>query len=84
MKFRFALFAAKFAAWAINIIAKGRGTNLPGDGDFDFTIRHNLTDEEINEFHDYLKTKVPLSKDGIVEIIGQGFRIKGAILPSGE
>ncbi len=30
MKFRFALFAAKFAAWAINIIAKGRGTNLPG------------------------------------------------------
>ncbi len=62
----------------------GRGTNLPGDGDFDFTIRHNLTDEEINEFHEYLKTKVPLSKDGKVEIIGQGFRIKGAILPSGE
>ena len=30
MKFRFALLAAKFTAWAINIVAKGRGTNLPG------------------------------------------------------
>ena len=30
MRFRFALIAAKFAAWAINIAAKGRGTNLPG------------------------------------------------------
>ena len=30
MKFRFALIAAKFTAWAINIVAKGRGTNLPG------------------------------------------------------
>lgn len=30
MKFRFALFAAKLAAWAISIVAKGRGTNLPG------------------------------------------------------
>ena len=30
MRFRFALLAAKFTAWAINIVAKGRGTNLPG------------------------------------------------------
>lgn len=30
MRFRFALIAAKFTAWAINIVAKGRGTNLPG------------------------------------------------------
>ena len=30
MKFKFALLAAKFTAWAINIVAKGRGTNLPG------------------------------------------------------
>ena len=30
MRFRFALIAAKLAAWAINIVAKGRGTNLPG------------------------------------------------------
>ena len=43
MRFRFALIAAKLAAFAINIVAKGRGTNLPGrialkfDPDF---IRH--------------------------------------------
>ena len=30
MKFRFALIAAKFTAWVISIVAKGRGTNLPG------------------------------------------------------
>ena len=30
MKFRFALLAAKLAAFAISIVAKGRGTNLPG------------------------------------------------------
>lgn len=43
MRFKFALIAAKLAAFAINIVAKGRGTNLPGrialkfDPDF---IRH--------------------------------------------
>ena len=30
MRFKFALIAAKFTAFAINIVAKGRGTNLPG------------------------------------------------------
>lgn len=30
MKFKVALIAAKFTAWAISIVAKGRGTNLPG------------------------------------------------------
>ncbi|MDO4518362.1 MAG: MurT ligase domain-containing protein [Bacillota bacterium] len=30
LRFYLALYAAKAAAWTINIIAKGRGTNLPG------------------------------------------------------
>lgn len=31
LRFYIALYAAKFAAWGINLIAKGRGTSKPGD-----------------------------------------------------
>ena len=59
----------------------GRGTNVPGDGDFDFMLRHNLPTEVISE----LSKKVQeLTPDNKFTTVGDGFRAKDVALPTGE
>ena len=58
----------------------GRGTNVPGDGDFDFMLRHNLSQEMLGELTKHVFT---LQRDDEL-IVTDGFRIKGAVLPEGQ
>ncbi len=59
----------------------GRGTNVPGDGDFDFMLRHNISPEIITE----LSRKVETSTTGKFDDLGaEGFRAKDVILPTSE
>lgn len=58
----------------------GRGTNVPGDGDFDFMLRHNLPQETIQGLQSYACSIE--NKSSIT--VGDGFRIKEAVLPEGE
>lgn len=59
----------------------GRGTNVPGDGDFDFMLRHNLPDDVLEELTQKVGEITPKEDFAIVS---DGFRSKGAVLPSGE
>lgn len=59
----------------------GRGTNVPGDGDFDFMLRHNLSDDVLEELTQKVGEITPKEDFAIVS---DGFRSKGAVLPSGE
>ena len=58
----------------------GRGTNVPGDGDFDFMLRHNLQSDVLEKFSDKIE-QLPHS-----EFISAGdvFRAKDVKLPTGE
>jgi len=58
----------------------GRGTNVPGDGDFDFMLRHNLPQEVLSELQTYV---FALQRDDGM-IVEDGFRTKGAVLPNGK
>lgn len=58
----------------------GRGTNVPGDGDFDFMLRHNLPDDVIKGLTEKVESITPQSLTNVSD----GFRSKGAVLPSGE
>ena len=58
----------------------GRGTNVVGDGDFDFMLRHNLSQEQLSELQNHafsLKHEEGIS-------VTDGFRIKKALLPDGQ
>ncbi len=59
----------------------GRGTNVPGDGDFDFMLRHNLPDDILEELTQKVGEITPKEDFAIVS---DGFRSKGAVLPNGE
>lgn len=58
----------------------GRATNVPGDGDFDFMLRHNLSPELLSKFFEIVKQ---LDNSGFVEV-ADGFRAKEVVLPTGE
>lgn len=58
----------------------GRGTNVPGDGDFDFMLRHNLPEETLSELQSYVFSLERESEFSVMD----GFRIKGAQLPDGQ
>lgn len=58
----------------------GRGTNVPGDGDFDFMLRHNLPDDVIKGLTEKVESITPQSLTNVSD----GFRSKGAVLPNGE
>ena len=58
----------------------GRGTNVPGDGDFDFMLRHNTSQQVLTD----LQSLVLSRATGEKVIVGDGFRSKGVILPNGE
>lgn len=60
----------------------GRGTNVPGDGDFDFMLRHNLPPEIITALADKVKTLQTSDSEFIS--VGDGFRTKNITLPTGE
>lgn len=60
----------------------GRGTNVPGDGDFDFMLRHNLPPDIISALAD--KVASLQTPDSKFIPVGDGFRIKKATLPTGE
>ncbi len=59
----------------------GRGTNVPGDGDFDFMLRHNLSPNILSEL---AKTVQELTPDQKFKDVGDGFRAKDVTLPTGE
>lgn len=58
----------------------GRGTNVPGDGDFDFMLRHNLPTETLSELQSYIFS---LKKESGVKL-KNGFRTKQTVLPDGQ
>ncbi len=58
----------------------GRGTNVPGDGDFDFMLRHNLPQEILQELQEYVFS---LEKGNAVSV-ADGFRTKNTTLPDGQ
>lgn len=58
----------------------GRATNVPGDGDFDFMLRHNLPSDELVKFSEYVKQ---LKHSSFTEVV-DGFRAKDVTLPTGE
>lgn len=60
----------------------GRGTNVPGDGDFDFMLRHNLPPEIIAALSDKVRTLQTPDSEFIS--VGDGFRTKKVTLPTGE
>ena len=57
----------------------GRGTNVPGDGDFDFMLRHNTSPEILEG----LKTLI-MSKAQNSVVTNDGFRTKSVTLENGE
>lgn len=59
----------------------GRGTNVPGDGDFDFMLRHNLSSETLKGLSDKIKEATPTEN---FTTVGDGFRAKNVTLPDGE
>ena len=59
----------------------GRGTNIPGDGDFDFMIRNNLPLEILTELSNKVEELTP---KGNFHIVNDGFRAKDVTLPNGE
>lgn len=58
----------------------GRATNVPGDGDFDFMLRHNLPSDELVKFSEFVKQ---LEHSSFTEVV-DGFRAKDVTLPTGE
>lgn len=58
----------------------GRGTNVPGDGDFDFMLRHNLSEETLLELQSYVFS---LERESGFTVL-DGFRTKQAVLPDGQ
>lgn len=58
----------------------GRGTNVPGDGDFDFMLRHNLSSDLLGKLTKNVSALAP--KEFIT--VEDGFRAKDVALPTGE
>ena len=58
----------------------GRGTNVVGDGDFDFMLRHNLSRELLSELQNYIFSLEHEEQHSVVD----GLRIKKALLPDGQ
>ena len=58
----------------------GRGTNVPGDGDFDFMLRHNLPSDLLEKLTE--KVRELETKEFVT--VGDGFRAKDVTLPTGE
>lgn len=58
----------------------GRGTNVPGDGDFDFMLRNNLSNATLSELESYVFS---LQKESGITV-NDGFRTKNAVLPDGK
>lgn len=63
----------------------GRGTNVPGDGDFDFMVRHNMDVEILEELSDEVKSLTdPSSEENFINVGNGSFRAKNVTLPTGE
>ena len=63
----------------------GRGTNVPGDGDFDFMVRHNMDVKILEELSDEVKNITdPSSEENFINVGNGSFRAKNVTLPTGE
>lgn len=63
----------------------GRGTNVPGDGDFDFMVRHNMDVKILEELSDEVKKLTdPSSEENFINVGNGSFRAKNVTLPTGE
>lgn len=58
----------------------GRGTNVPGDGDFDFMLRHNCSPKVITDLEKHI---AELSSEECINI-NDGIRSKDVKLPDGQ
>lgn len=64
----------------MTLVQHGRGTNVPGDGDFDFMLRHNTSKEVLEELRSYVFSRTR----GEIKTPKDGFRAKCVELPEGE
>ncbi len=58
----------------------GRGTNTPGNGDFDLMLRHNTSSEILEGLKNYIKSRTTSS----FLSLNDGFRAKDVMLDNGE